>query len=826
MPMRITDISQMGGLPLTGILGAVLAAGAAVVLMRVAQRRRGAPRHARRLLSAGMGSAAVLPLLVPAAERAVAHGWLADPPPRTGLATAVAVATAVTTVLLVTGLVGLAGVDSYRAAMLRHGLDGALIGAALCFVGWALVSQGLPVWPGRAAGDGDPSLARIATVVSAAVLAVGLGMVAAGVCRTRPPRVGPVVAGLGVLLTVAGGVATALALCWRLPALAPVGGAAVAAGALMLAAAAPAPDPPGPDPDAALRGGTSLVLPPVAAVVIVGMYHGLTAGWTDPFGVTAATVVAGTLVARHYLTVADARRYAERLSQREAHFRQLAHTDPLTGLANRRRLFEVMQERVVGGPPCVLLALDLDGFKDVNDMRGHDIGDAVLVEVGRRLAEHLRPGDLAARLGGDEFAVLMWTVPERARPVAERLLAALSEPYRVPGTTVYLSVSVGLAAGGTAADVATLLRNADLALRYAKQQGKARVEEYDAAYDAMQRRRSTLDQGLRGAIERGELHLLFQPVVALPSMRPAGAEALLRWHHPELGAVSPEEFVAVAEESGMVSVVGSWVLHQACHALSRLLAEGHDVWLSINVSPRELRSADYLKQVSDALIAHRVPPQRLVLEVTEHAVATDVEELATHLARLRAVGVRIALDGFGAGYSSLSQLRELPVDLLKIDRRLVDAGPVAAHGGRSVPLVDVVVRLGQRLGLEVIADGVSDEERLRAVVDAGCRFGQGRYLGAAVPAEYLEAQLGAADPGTGPRGAFATGRPGRRAAAGHDLTGQRDGRAGAQGLAAAQGSRGPTGDHGDELAAGAVAGDSPGYHNPGRLDAGAQMRHG
>lgn len=381
----------------------------------------------------------------------------------------------------------------------------------------------------------------------------------------------------------------------------------------------------------------------------------------------------------------------------------------------------------------MLLGLDLDGFKNVNDMRGHDVGDEVLAEVGRRLRGNLRPGDLAARLGGDEFAVLMPGRPPDANRVAKRLLGLLGSPYEQPGGPVFLSVSIGVAGQPDEPDTELLLRHADLALRYAKQRGKNRIEHYDATYDELLRRRTTLEHELRGAIERDELRLVFQPVASLPSVRPVGAEALLRWHHPELGNVRPDEFIPLAEECGMIAKLGAWVLHQACHQLSRWLADGHDVWVSVNVSPRELHAPEYVVQVAEALRAHHVPPQRLVLEVTEHAVATDLDELVRRLTALRRTGVRIALDDFGAGYSSLGQLRRLPIDILKIDHSLVaehePVRPVGTDGPAFAPMVDIVMRLGHQLGMEVIAEGVTTPTELAAVVAAGCRWGQGALFG-------------------------------------------------------------------------------------------------
>jgi diguanylate cyclase (GGDEF)-like protein len=484
---------------------------------------------------------------------------------------------------------------------------------------------------------------------------------------------------------------------------------------------------------------TGYAFVPMSALVAAFGYHLAVGGSLDVFGFLGVSIEGFALVARQYLALADVKLHTLRLRQRETHFRELAHTDPLTGLANRRGLVRALREPPVRERARVLVGLDLDGFKNVNDMRGHDVGDAVLTEVGRRLGANLREGDVAARLGGDEFAVLMWATPEEAMVAGKRLLAVLSEPYETEDGSVFLSASVGVADSPAPGDTGELLRDADLALRYAKQRGKNRVERYQKRYDELLRRHSVLENELRHAIEREQLRLVFQPVVALPSMRPVGAEALLRWHHPELGAVRPDEFIPVAEESGLISMIGSWVLDQACRQLAQWLAGGHDVWVSVNMSPKELHAADYAAQVAEVLERYHVPPQRLVLEVTEHAVATDMDELIRRLCELRSTGVRIALDDFGAGYSSLGQLRNLPVDILKIDHALV-AEP-ESRTGTAAPLVDVVVRLGHRLGLEVLAEGIGTPAQRAIVEEAGCRLGQGSLFGWGVPAEHLQAQL-------------------------------------------------------------------------------------
>jgi diguanylate cyclase (GGDEF)-like protein len=554
--------------------------------------------------------------------------------------------------------------------------------------------------------------------------------------------------GCGISLVGGAGLGLATGIYQAGPGVALAGAGALPAGVLVIALASRTIDSPRQAEPDVIRNASAYAFLPMLAMAVSAIYHLLQEGDFDLLGIVAGSAEGFALVARQYLALRDVRGYAGRLAEREAHFRELAHTDPLTGLSNRRGLLRALHAEVGSDAPCMLLALDLDGFKNVNDIRGHDVGDAVLVEVGQRLRANLRPGDVAARLGGDEFAVLMWARPHEAQRVAERLLGVLGGPYDRPEGRIFLSVSIGLAGYAGRPDVDELLRNADLALRYAKQRGKNRVERYDIAYDQLLRRRTTLEHELRGAVERGELHLVYQPVVAVPSVRPVGAEALLRWHHPELGSVRPDEFIPLAEECGMIAKLGAWVLHEACHQLSLWRAAGHDVWLSVNVSPYELHAPEYVVQVAEALRAHHVPPQRLVLEITEHAVATDLEEMIRRLGALRLTGVRIALDDFGAGYSSLGQLRKLPVDILKIDHSLVaeqePARPAVREDRAFAPMVDVVMRLGHQLGLEVIAEGVTNPTEFAAVVGAGCRFGQGQLFGWGVPAEHLEAMLEAA----------------------------------------------------------------------------------
>jgi diguanylate cyclase (GGDEF)-like protein len=626
-------------------------------------------------------------------------------------------------------LVLLASLLRLPGARVRPVLDGMLIATCALYVCWTLAIE--PAFR-RHLGPGMSVLTRPRLLVLAgpAVLAFGVWCVLAVLAwRVVRPPAGLVLAGAGVAVSAASGVALLAAL--RYGSRPPVAGLA----ALYLSAQV-AVVLGGRVAGRATRTGTPPRVPralvtwlPVlcgiaAAAVRLVLVHSI-----DNVSAVIAGLIGVTLCARQASALREAHGFADQLAREREALRELANSDALTGLGNRRRLADVLNG---AGAPCVLLAIDLDGFKNVNDMRGHDAGDRVLVEVANRLRTNLRPADLPVRLGGDEFAVLMVDAGlEEAERVAARLLAVLAQPYQVDGVEVYLSASIGLAGPAGAAEVATLLRDADLSLRFAKQRGKNRAERYDAAYEQWLRRRTTLEHELRGALERNELSLVYQPVLTLPDGQPVGAEALLRWLHPGLGQVPPAEFIPVAEEAGLVGQLDRWVLHQACHQLSRWLADGHDVWLSVNISSRELHLPEYVPQVLEVLRAHRLPPGRLVLEVTEHAVAVDLDELAQRLGELRAAGVRIALDSFGAGYSSLGQLRRLPVDLLKIDRTLV-AEPAGT-------LVEVVAGLGARLGLEVVAEGVAEPAQRAAVEAAGCRLGQGDLLHPPMLAEHVEA---------------------------------------------------------------------------------------
>ena len=412
---------------------------------------------------------------------------------------------------LCAGVLRLPGAARTRSVALRLVLDGLVIGAALWFVGWVLLAE-----PTRLLGDRTPSgcpAILLATVT--AVGAVGLTFVV-GVRSPRPRRE-LILIGSGVTLVAGAGLGLAVGICQAGPAVALTGAALLPVGLFLVVAGGRLPEPTGEADADVIRNGSGYAFLPMLAMVVSAMYHLLRMGDFTVLGIVAGSVEGFALVARQSLALRDVRAYASRLAEREAHFRELAHTDPLTGLANRRGLLRALQQESASAAPCVLLGLDLDGFKNVNDLHGHDVGDAVLVEVAQRLRLNLRPGDVAARLGGDEFAVLMWARPPEAQRVAR---AAARHPRPAVRRCRPVGSSSRSASGWpgrpASPEVETLLRNADLALRYAKQRGKNRVERYDVAYDHLLRRRTTLEHEMRGAIERDELHLAFQPVVAVP----------------------------------------------------------------------------------------------------------------------------------------------------------------------------------------------------------------------------------------------------------------------------------------------------------------------
>jgi len=429
---------------------------------------------------------------------------------------------------------------------------------------------------------------------------------------------------------------------------------------------------------------------------------------------------------------------AERIEQQLRHD---ALHDRLTGLPNRAFFVErvrIAVERARRNPEeCFgVLFLDLDNFKAINDSFGHVAGDELLLEVSRRLTGCLRSLDMLARLGGDEFALLLENIrePSDAARVAERLQASLQTPITVGEDEAYTSVSLGIAVRSEADDHPQhLLRSADLALYRAKEQGRARFQVFDPRMHEEAVRRLRLETDLRRALERNQFRLHYQPVVSLDTGRIVAVEALLRWEHPERGLVPPGDFIHVAEEAGIISEISRWVLEQACRQCQSWRREHGDdapesVW--VNLSMRQLAEGGLARQVSEVLQSLRFEPKRLTLEVTENLLVENVDVSLRTLSELHELGVRVFMDDFGSGHSSLGFLDRLAIDGIKIDRSFI--GHLGA-GDRPLQLVRTIVALVRGLGFIPIAEGVETEEQLRLLRDMGCEFAQGFHFSRAVP---------------------------------------------------------------------------------------------
>ncbi|GIM95868.1 hypothetical protein Ato02nite_076610 [Paractinoplanes toevensis] len=414
---------------------------------------------------------------------------------------------------------------------------------------------------------------------------------------------------------------------------------------------------------------------------------------------------------------------------------KLSYSDQLTGLANRRALMrDLLAYRRGAGQQGTLLVIDLHGLPTINDTRGREVGDAVLIEVSRRIRALLHEGDVAARLGGADFAVLSADGAVLAYALACRIATVLAEPYQLPGVIVDVHTSIGLAELAGGGDCDEVLRQADLARKRARQIGRDRVEWYDPDVERQLNRWMDLERQVIGAGARGELDVVFQPVIDLRAGRPVGVEALLRWRHPELGTILPAELLPIARSVGIAAQLDEWVLDAAC---KHVASWSTSFWLSVNVSPRELLTARFPERVAATLRRRGLAPERLVIEVAEDWIAEDLPSIVAALSGLRTLGVRAALDDFGAGQASLSHLRRLPVDMLKLDASL--AAPPAVDGAPAV--MDVVVSLGRRLGMEIVAKGLEASGQAERAAAAGCRYGQGFGLARPAPAERMEAYL-------------------------------------------------------------------------------------
>ena len=425
-----------------------------------------------------------------------------------------------------------------------------------------------------------------------------------------------------------------------------------------------------------------------------------------------------------------------------------ARHDTLTGLLGRAALVEHLNDLAVSGHSTgALLLLDLDDFNLINDSLGHDVGDSVLCEIGKRISKAF-PGSVVAKYGGDEFAVVASLVVDGASAslAAQRIRALLEEDVNVDGRLLRVTASLGIALEETytrGSTSSTLIRNADSALSHAKGAGTGQYRLYDAKMRREVRKRLGIQDGLREALGAQELRVAYQPIVSLADRNIVGAEALLRWDHPERGSISPVEFIPIAERSGLIVPVGRWVMDTACDDV-RPLWRDHGLYVAVNVSARQLVGGGFADWVEEALARAQMPAAALTIEVTEGALMDDMSSIQTAFHRLRARGVRVSIDDFGTGYSSLARLQDLPIDVIKLDRAFV-TDVDRRTDGRA--MATAILQLSVAIGASIIAEGVETEAEATTLLDIGYTTAQGYLFGRAMPIEALTARLGPAASG-------------------------------------------------------------------------------
>ncbi len=418
--------------------------------------------------------------------------------------------------------------------------------------------------------------------------------------------------------------------------------------------------------------------------------------------------------------------------------------DLLTGLPNRALFLDRLERAVkhtgpTGTRPAVLF-LDLDGFKRVNDSLGHAAGDQLLIEVARRLSECIRPRDVAARFGGDEFAVLLdgITNETEAAAVAELVTTSLQDPFLVHSKEVAITASVGVAVSSSPDD--DLLRDADLAMYHAKGLGKGRIEVFDPEMHTALIERLRLEADLARGVANDEFVLVYQPIVSLRSGAVAGVEALLRWRHPTRGLLSPESFIATAEETGLIHMIGRHALRRACSDAAGWqagFAGSPPICMAVNLSVSQLQNPDLIGDVASVLADSGIQPESLILEITETLLMDDIGGGA--LWQLKQLGAKIAVDDFGTGYSSLQYLRRLPIDIIKIAKPFVDGLGNGSQG--ESPLAQAIIDVGRSLSLRVIAEGIESDEQAAHLIELGCHFGQGYFFARPQEAPGIDALL-------------------------------------------------------------------------------------
>ena len=526
-----------------------------------------------------------------------------------------------------------------------------------------------------------------------------------------------------------------------------------------------------------MRGGAAVIM----GLAIVGMHYTGMAAANFPIGSFCGAAIDGlsgngldnlvlvsslaVLVIALLTSIFDARldartaALADSLTLANEELTQLALHDTLTGLPNRillaDRISQAMNKVAEQGGCFSLMFIDLDGFKPVNDAFGHHLGDRLLREVALRLREQLRSQDTLARIGGDEFVLLVRLLePDDAPQVAARQVSLLSRAFRVDEHELLISASVGIAMyPGNGLTAEELLMNADAAMYHAKGTGKNGYSFFDASMNTNARKQLQLLQDLRQALELQQFRLHYQPKFDASNSQPVGAEALLRWEHPQQGLLLPEEFIDLAEKTGLIIPIGDWVLNEACRQMRIWFDQGYSHWrIAVNLSALQFCYAGLVDSVVAALERHRLPANSLTLEITETTAMSDADASMVVLQRLSQMGVDLSIDDFGTGYSSLMYLKRLPANELKIDRGFVRD---LEHDSDDAAIVSAIVALGQALGLRIVAEGVETDTQQSFLTTLGCDALQGFLLGQPLPAEQFMADIHSAEP-VGPGNKMAT----------------------------------------------------------------------
>lgn len=430
----------------------------------------------------------------------------------------------------------------------------------------------------------------------------------------------------------------------------------------------------------------------------------------------------------------------KKLQMKQGELKYIASHDSLTNLFNRREFEDLLDKSISnairGNKSLALLLIDLDNFKTTNDTFGHIHGDELLKQFANRLVILTRKGDLLSRVGGDEFTLISpdLSSPTSARQLAERILNELNSPYPISGKLITVTASIGIAIfpedGYSTED---LLRNADLAMYKAKNSGKNTYQFYTEQLSYSQHRESEVETHLRKALRNDEFELFYQPKYNLITQEIVGAEILLRWNNPILGSIFPSEFIPIAENTGLIVDVGYWVLRRACEQIMKWTNEyNHILSYSINLSPVQLLNIQFMEILEQTLKDYNYPPQYLELEITENLLMANNDEITKVLHKISDLGIKLSLDDFGKGYSSLNRLKTLPIDILKIDKEFISD---IQNEKEKVIIIDIIIKLAAELGMDIVAEGIETTQQLKYLVSKKCLLGQGFLLSKPLPAD-------------------------------------------------------------------------------------------